>query len=90
MKFNIYTDGSCLGNPGNGGWAAIIIDEKDIACAIFRHGVFKKNGKQINPHAPKKVCDRLFTKGLIYGCGKPFKLIKDTSGNYITIICGYV
>ena len=25
----IYTDGSCLGNPGNGGWAAIIIkDEK--------------------------------------------------------------
>ena len=21
----IYTDGSCLGNPGNGGWAAIII-----------------------------------------------------------------
>ena len=22
----IYTDGSCLGNPGNGGWAAIIIE----------------------------------------------------------------
>ena len=24
----IFTDGSCLGNPGNGGWAAIIIDDK--------------------------------------------------------------
>ena len=24
----IYTDGSCLGNPGNCGWAAIIIDDK--------------------------------------------------------------
>ena len=24
----IYTDGSCLGNPGNGGWAAIIINDK--------------------------------------------------------------
>ena len=23
----IYTDGSCLENPGNGGWAAIIIDD---------------------------------------------------------------
>ncbi len=23
----IYTDGSCIGNPGNGGWAAIIIIE---------------------------------------------------------------
>jgi len=22
----IYTDGSCLNNPGNGGWAAIIIN----------------------------------------------------------------
>ena len=26
----IYTDGSCLTNPGNGGWAAIIIGEKEI------------------------------------------------------------
>ena len=23
----IYTDGSCVGNPGNGGWAAIIIKD---------------------------------------------------------------
>ena len=23
----IYTDGSCIGNPGNGGWAAIIIED---------------------------------------------------------------
>lgn len=27
-KIEIYTDGSCLGNPGPGGWAAIIIDEE--------------------------------------------------------------
>ena len=25
----IYTDGSCLENPGNGGWAAIIIDDDE-------------------------------------------------------------
>jgi len=24
----IYTDGSCIGNPGSGGWAAIIINDK--------------------------------------------------------------
>ena len=24
----IYTDGACSGNPGKGGWAAIILDEK--------------------------------------------------------------
>jgi len=27
MKINIYTDGACVGNPGPGGWAAIIINE---------------------------------------------------------------
>ena len=26
----IYTDGSCLGNPGNGGWAAIINNQDKI------------------------------------------------------------
>ena len=25
-KLEIYTDGACLGNPGPGGWAALIID----------------------------------------------------------------
>lgn len=33
-KIEIYTDGSCIGNPGPGGWAAIIIDngeEKEIS-----------------------------------------------------------
>lgn len=28
MEINIYTDGSCKGNPGPGGWAAILIMEK--------------------------------------------------------------
>ena len=27
MKFKIYTDGACSGNPGKGGWGAIIIDD---------------------------------------------------------------
>ena len=29
MKYKIYTDGACSGNPGPGGWAAIIlVDDK--------------------------------------------------------------
>ena len=28
MKFKIYTDGACSGNPGKGGWAAIILNDK--------------------------------------------------------------
>ena len=26
MKLKIYTDGACSGNPGKGGWVAIILD----------------------------------------------------------------
>ena len=36
---NVYTDGSCLGNPGNGGWAFLIEEKKDIR---YRAG-FEKN-----------------------------------------------
>ena len=31
----IYTDGSCLGNPGAGGWAAIIVDEHNQREELF-------------------------------------------------------
>ena len=27
MKYKIYTDGACTGNPGPGGWAAVIFDQ---------------------------------------------------------------
>ena len=35
----VYTDGSCLGNPGNGGWAFIVIKGKNIS---YRAG-FERN-----------------------------------------------
>tara|TARA_Y100000389_G_C17283145_1_gene424019 strand:- start:105 stop:533 length:429 start_codon:yes stop_codon:yes gene_type:complete len=30
MKYIIYTDGACSGNPGPGGWGAVIFDESKI------------------------------------------------------------
>ena len=30
MGLKIYTDGACSGNPGKGGWAAIILDKETI------------------------------------------------------------
>ena len=29
MKYVIYTDGACLGNPGPGGWGAVTFDKKN-------------------------------------------------------------
>lgn len=33
MNYSIYTDGACSGNPGPGGWAAVVID--DTNCPIY-------------------------------------------------------
>jgi hypothetical protein len=45
--------------------------------------------KQIDPHSIKELCDYFTEYGLIYGCGKPFKIIiKD--GNFETEICDYI
>ena len=62
---------------------------KKLNCSIFRHGVFKHNFKQINPHLSKIECDKLFNNNLIYGCGKPFQiLIENNIWNVIK--CDYI
>ena len=35
MKYKIYTDGACSGNPGPGGWAAIILVNNEIKEMFF-------------------------------------------------------
>ena len=59
-------------------------------CRIFRHGVFKINGTQINPHASKESCDFYVKNDLILGCGKPFKIIQNQDDTFIAIICDYI
>ena len=49
----------------------ILIDK--LNCRIFRHGIFKRNGKQIHPHSSKELCDFYTKEGLIYGCGRPIR-----------------
>ena len=65
-----------------------IIMEK-LNCAIFRHGIFIQSGNQINPHASKMDCDRYSREKVIYGCGKPFRVIK-INDKFITEICEYI
>ena len=70
-----------------------IIIEK-LNCGIFRHGVVKKTGKQIDPHSTKEVCDDLKSHDLIYGCGKPFQIVDKNAGygesNFVVSICDYI
>ena len=64
----------------------ITILVEQLNCRIFRCGILKSNGNQIDPHFNKLECDRLYTHNLIYGCGKPFCI--DMSGN--PVVCDYI
>ena len=63
-----------------------------INCAIFRHGILKSNGQQMEPHCVKELCDSYAEKDLIFGCGKPFKVIVNPlhDDNFIAVICDYI
>ena len=65
----------------------IIIEQ--LNCCIFRHGVFIKDGNQINPHEKKELCDLYVKENLIYGCGKPF-IIVNKENKLVAEKCDYI
>lgn len=65
------------------------IEILEINCAIFRHGVIKSSGQQMNPHLPKPECDKLTETDAIYGCGMPFRIIKNND-KLQAEICDYI
>jgi hypothetical protein len=60
----------------------------ELNCRIFRHGVLKSNNNQINPHASKEECEYYIKNDLMYGCGKPFKILEGN--DFKTEICEYI
>ena len=81
MNFYIFVCPHCKGE--------LIVDKKHLNCLIFRHGILKTNGQQINPHLNKQQCDLLFSTNKIWGCGKPFQLV-IINKEYVPIICDYI
>ena len=69
--------------PHCGGY--VVVKLAELNCRIFRHGVLKSTGQQIDPHASQVMCEDLIAGDLIYGCGKPFRVVGAT-----TEICDYI
>lgn len=67
----------------------VLIYKKEFNCKIFRHAYYRDSYKQIDPHMKKDICMRLLKEDLIYGCGKPFKLI-ELNNEYILEKCDYI
>ena len=67
-----------------------MLPKAEFNCKIYRHGIYKNTLEQIDPHMKKEECDRLARIGLIYGCGKPFKIEVLEENNYKISKCDYI
>jgi hypothetical protein len=65
------------------------VEVEQVNCAIFRHGVFRSNGMQIPPHSSQESCETWSWNNELFGCGKPFKIIKDEQNEWKAIVCEY-
>ena len=64
MKYKIYTDGACSGNPGPGGWAAVIIINEKIINEISGSEKNTTNNK-MELLAPIKAIEKFKKKSKI-------------------------
>lgn len=71
--------------------AMIQVMKDEVNCSIFRHGILKSNGQQINPHSPKDYCEDLIKLELANGCCMPFRLLKGSTDLYEYVeICDWI
>lgn len=69
----------------------IQVNQNEINCSIFRHGVMKNSGIQVDPHLSKEHCDKLIEQNMVNGCCKPFRIYKDQNGKISYVdICDYI
>lgn len=68
----------------------VLVQKNEINCCIFRHGIYRSNSQQINPHASKIEIDNLLATDSIIGCGRPFILIFTPKGEGVVELCEYL
>lgn len=76
-----------------------IVSGNDFNCRILRHGVYKHNMEHIPPHSSKEECDALVRDGLIFGCGRPLRIVDTPRDDntqpppppiYDVVVCDYI
>ena len=71
MKYKIYTDGACSGNPGPGGWAAIILVDDKVKDEISGSEKNTTNNK-MELLAPIRAIQKFKKKSEIENLGEPY------------------
>ncbi len=77
FKFKAYTDGACSGNPGIGGWGAVLLAEKNNK--IIKRKELSGSAKETTNNQMELIAAIETLKALT----KPTKIIIITDSNYV-------
>ena len=77
FKFTAYTDGACSGNPGIGGWGAVLLAEKNNE--IIKRKELSGFAKETTNNQMELIAAIETLKALT----KPTKIIIITDSNYV-------
>tara|TARA_B100001029_G_scaffold108725_1_gene89752 strand:+ start:2327 stop:2758 length:432 start_codon:yes stop_codon:yes gene_type:complete len=66
MKYKIYTDGACSGNPGPGGWAALILQNNNEVKYMLSGNENNTTNNKMELIAPIKAIQKINVKSEIY------------------------
>ena len=66
MKYKIYTDGACSGNPGPGGWAALILQNNNEVKHMLSGNENNTTNNKMELIAPIKAIQKINVKSEIY------------------------
>ena len=67
----------------------IIVEKNQLNCKIFRHGIYKKNYKQVDPHLSYEKCKELIENDNVIGCCKPFQIYSKDNKLFVRT-CDYI
>jgi len=66
----------------------VVVLKTELNCQIFRCGIYKHNYQQVDPHLQKIYCDKLVAEDKVFGCCKPFEIIRSRDKYYV-VKCDY-
>lgn len=85
MSFEIYTDGSCIGNPGPGGWAFIVIDKNKESDDGPASGVVHHDSGHDKDTTNNRMEMMAIIKALEYGVKQGWDTIKIHSDSNLLV-----
>jgi ribonuclease HI len=80
-QVTLFCDGSCLGNPGPGGWAALLVVDK-----VGPDGVKKRSEKLVVGNSPATTNNQMELTAAIKGLEaltRPCRVLVVTDSNYV-------